>query len=553
MTLTEKTLSSAAIRQASRPIPDVRLQLLRKAIMGEVGISDARPDITVDLREFEWVDKGQGRTWWWALQQLPNLAWSVGDLSALEPNLASEVCELNRSVVCSWMNQSKPDSISAPLTWHDHATALRAIHLFRWTNTLLVLGMDPHSLPMLEQLIVEHTSWLVDPANYSRGNNHGFEQAWVLLEIAADWPGHAVVTGHMALAMSRLQQEIIDSFTAEGVHKENSPGYQYFMIKRIRELKAFLENRGLSIPHTDMDGLIRSADQFLAAMALPDGSLPLIGDTQHKPRQKKYTKSLIESHVELLNKEWFDYTRSGYFIWRKRAANDLPEIHMVMKNMHESQYHRHDDDLMVHLVLDNAVVFGDAGLYAHDRTCPVRAHVRSAYAHSTLHPASSDTPCRNPESLRRKPNMIFIESTGVLLGKTYLYPSLVLSRRCKFIGKSGKLIKITDIVKNHASSPVRMVSGFLVPCGFQVSVQDAAANKEVVLEGEGLVVGLRIMEGSTCSFEMVKGWSSDGTKRAIISDVAGNSKTASKVNMVWEAAPQQQSKLEYVISAFRAD
>ena len=71
---------------------------------------------------------------------------------------------------------------------------------------------------------------------------------------------------------------------------------------------------------------------------------------------------------------------------------------------HFSNYHRHDDDLSIHLYVDGEVIFGDGGLGFYQEKDPKRIFVRSPKAHSTTYPVGVDA-VRNVGNLISKPSM----------------------------------------------------------------------------------------------------------------------------------------------------
>lgn len=538
-------LSDAACKLATQPIRKRNLARLRIAVDGDVAISPSYPDIKIDLRSFDWKDRGYSRNWWWSMQQLPSVAWSAGDLDVLDSEFRKKIMLLNESLIGSWSRECRGKPSTVPLAWHDHASALRAIHLFRWTSSLFAAKCIETDIESNKKLILEHAHWLADSANYSMGNNHGFEQSWILLEIACDWQGVDELRQYEELACRRLRWEVEEAFTSDGVHIENSPEYQYFMLKRLRQLHKFLEARHMELIGLDCARLIKKSEHFLQSLVIPDGRFPLIGDTQNKP---KYRDDLIRYHKQNKGEgdRKVDYSSSGYFIWRSSEREDSPGIHFIMKCAHDSQYHRHDDDLMVHLVVDGDVVFGDSGLYMHDGKCAVREYMRSPYAHSTVFPDGVTRSNRNPNRLRKRPNLIYKEKSFSVMGTTFLFDGLVLSRRCKMIGRRDRIMKISDIANNKHGEDRKMITSFILPWKVQVEVDDEEQIIRIPFTSER-DIELERISGALDRVRIFRGWNGSAKNSAVTSELVGQLADATRLQIEWTARSNSKSKIELLV------
>lgn len=338
------------------------------------GIFEANnfPDLPLDILAFDWQSDGFDRNWWWQLQALPFLNWFCSSFQLQDATEKARYYALCRDGVLRWVEQASTNSES-PLAWHDHASAFRVRNLVNWLIFCHLHGLeidkDPKAQP-LASLIIRHLDWLQKTENYSRHTNHGFDQAMIGLMIglmfASDQFAH-----YRDQNRRRLADEVSFAFTEQGVHKENSPGYQKMMLARIRQLAAF-SNLGEHQISEMGRSYIEAATNFLRAITLPDGNLPLIGDTRGKDTGLPYVQ---KDRMDIL-----DYTESGYAIIRGQVFNR--EFHLVFKNSHISQYHRHDDDLSVHLYFDGHTLLGDGGLGSHNESDPQRILLRSGLAHN---------------------------------------------------------------------------------------------------------------------------------------------------------------------------
>src|SRR5699024_1919100 len=110
---------------------------------------------------------------------------------------------------------------------------------------------------------------------------------------------------------------------------------QRHMLRRLKELRNLA-----SLGEQKLAGLseqyVKKAETFLAAIALPDGNLPMVGDTAGN-----IEKPFIVHNVTTTPYVLYDYSRSGYVIAKGTSASgDL--FYILHKNCHDSNYHRHD-------------------------------------------------------------------------------------------------------------------------------------------------------------------------------------------------------------------
>lgn len=146
------------------------------------------------------------------------------------------------------------------------------------------------------------------------------------------------------------------------------------MLARLKQLRTLAELGDLEITLIS-EKYIEKAEAFLRAITLPSGNLPMLGDTQDDDKGLSYEQ---KEEIDIL-----DYSNSGYLIVRGSVLKK--DFHLIFKSSHLSNYHRHDDDLSVHLYYDGKVVLGDGGLGSHNEKDPRRIALRSKAAHNVPH------------------------------------------------------------------------------------------------------------------------------------------------------------------------
>jgi len=208
------------------------------------------------------------------------------------------------------------------------------------------------------------------------------------------------------VAQNRLLEEVNFAFTEEGVHKENSPGYHVFMMHRLEKLVR-LKAIGGEVVGVEAKKIQDGAERFLEAITLPDGMLPMVGDT--RGGQKGKQTEIPEGPVV------YDFSKSGYVVVKGKYKTK--PYYFLMKNCHDSNYHRHDDDLSIYFWLDGEVLLGDGGLGSHNEKDGKRIQLRSYSSHSV--PFLKSVAYRNRKFLPDEPSLSF--GRGTIKGCSHMF------------------------------------------------------------------------------------------------------------------------------------
>lgn len=362
--------------------------------------------LTLDLKSFDWEDNGQDRNWWWQLQSFPFLAHYRGAFDLLN-EFERKIYLINcLDSIVNWVHKADDKT---PLKWHDHATAFRLRNVLLWMAFCVKNKLNIHLVAekeLLYKFILEHCEWLLSDTNYSKHTNHGFDQAMMLL-IASSMLNDSKFIKYAATAERRLLDEIDFAFTEEGVHKENSPGYQKFMYQRLIQLKE-LDVFGIKGLSNYIEGLIKKTRDFFAAITMPNGMLPMIGDTLFD------TTGLFQPSEGI---EIYDYSKSGYVVAKGFIKNK--DFYFLFKNTHESNYHRHDDDLSIFLYYNGSVLLADGGLGSHNENTIERKSIRSAFNHNCIL-LDGKKAIRDTALLEKKPIIRFLTQEH-FYGESYMF------------------------------------------------------------------------------------------------------------------------------------
>lgn len=396
-------------------------------------------DTYLHIATFDWSSIERDRNWWWQIHSFPFLNWYIDSYSLQSKEERKKYFLVCISIIDNWNKKTK--IFDSPLAWHDHGTAFRTRNIVNWLIFCHTKNIDLEFVTLankieLAKLITNHIEWLSDSNNYSKYTNHGFDQAMILLTISIMFDIDELKKPRL-VSRQRLEEEIKFAFTDEGVHKENSPGYQKFMLGRLKQLK-LLNSLGEQLVSKLAESYIAKAEVFLTAITLPDGYLPMIGDT------KGFELGIWKKNITPESHEVFDYSKSGYVIV-KGNSKKIGDFYLLIKNCHHSNYHRHDDDLMLYLWCNGETILGDGGLYSHNESSKIRRFIRSSFAHSI--PFSSGVFERDNNKLEKPPYLFFDAQRKYIVGESYATGNKV-SRTVDIKNINQGIIELHDEVPN---------------------------------------------------------------------------------------------------------
>lgn len=471
------------------------------------------PDCEMDIDGFEWIGGDRDRNWWWQMQSLPFLAWYINSYD-LQTDLEKEkFFTLCWRSLENWKNKAL--RAESPLVWHDHAAAFRVRNIVNWL-VFCCIHSSQLSDDIKEQvslLVREHLCWLSQDKNFSRYTNHGFDQAMISLIISLIFEDD-LFEEIKIINKERLLEELRHAFTDEGVHKENSPGYQKFMLERVRQLR-IIKMLGEADISDMVDSYVDKAEIFLRALTLPNGYLPMIGDT-------KLEVGLVGGDVDCSKVkpylDVYDYSKSGYLI-AKGVDGQKKSFFLLLKNSHLSNYHRHDDDMMIYLFYDGEVVFGDGGLFNHQEKDSKRKNIRSYRSHCV--------PYIDSLAIRDRRNLSGDAVVEVLSDREFYMESSMFGKRlCRRVCleiEPGLKLKINDRSKEEMTEKVW--ANFLIPHEKKFEIQNNAA----IFRFQGFSCFMRYEAGA--ELFSIQGWDNeDYDGGAYFSEKYGEIKPACRIS-----------------------
>lgn len=182
--------------------------------------------------------------------------------------------ELTKRWMAEWLYVEQASSM-----WGDHSTALRAIILCQLWNVYRESEAAGSRL-MCELLsaIFRHAHKLAHPLFYRADHNHGVTQAYALFAIGLLFPMHPQAQAWAKLGQARLEAQMADNVAADGLHREHSPYYHFYVFRHFVYAYRFAQAYGVVFSQAFTERLQAMLTSG-AYLLKPDGTLPALGDT----------------------------------------------------------------------------------------------------------------------------------------------------------------------------------------------------------------------------------------------------------------------------------
>ena len=252
--------------------------------------------------------------------------------------------------------------------WNARAVATR---LVCWAVAGQMLGLrvgDPDA-DWLGREIGLHGLFLRDNLELDLRGNHLFRDA-VGLVFANE------LAGGVPDALDWLERQVAEQILPDGCHVERAPFYHAVCTQDLLEVRLLLGDRA----PTWLDEALGRATGFLAAIALGDGEIPLLGDGWLGEVSTPLLLSVARGLVEPMPPEAPE-RHSGLVAlhagpWRvvMRAGRHAPD---------EQMGHAHADLLSFDASFDRTRVVTDTGTLLYDAG-PDRQRIRGTAAHNTI-------------------------------------------------------------------------------------------------------------------------------------------------------------------------
>jgi hypothetical protein len=304
-----------------------------------------------------WSDERDGLLFLFHLHGFADLArYAAGPPSADADALWVQVLE-------DWLATCRSPARPA---WHPFPTSGRVI---AWCAALSRGGWPEALADRMRTSLERQLRLLRRCVEYDIGGNH------VLRNAAALTIGGACLelTAARRHGTRLLERELSRQLLADGGHEERSPAYHRTVLADLDDVATVLRrSRGLS-PEW-LDAARERMRRWLAALAGPDGALPLLNDAWEGPP------------VAPLTEPFTDLAATGYVVLRHTRDHAVLDVAPVAPP--HLPPHAHADVLSFSLWADGEPLVVDPGSFAY--AGPARARFRGTAAHATVEIDGSD-------------------------------------------------------------------------------------------------------------------------------------------------------------------
>lgn len=492
-----RTSPDGMVRTFRRERANVRLRPYEVLFEGDRW-SPATRELAEELIEGRWHPTEQR-----AVEMCPPVAWDdvVADdrslhfhlhswtplgtsLSAFDRTRHARYLRAALALALDWVRRYPSLEDASPFAWYDMAVGVRACRLaYLLDAATRAPFVDDEVVADLVRSVLLHREALAREGFFPAHSNHGFYVAAGEAALALRFPELPGMQESRDRARARLDRLIHDQFTAEGVHREHSPGYQWMVLDTLEGLMAADLLRA-----EDHQASLDRIQDATAWFVLPDGHLAMFGDTDRHsmtgcdwPHVRSDALRFVLSRgaegrppVDLFRA----FPASGYVVFRSewpRGPEDFSDpSYLAQTCAFHSRTHKHADDLSFIWYDRGREILVDAGRYGYrGRTPPGsslwndgfwyadpnRIYVESTRAHNTVEVDGRNFPRRGVEpygsALAR-----WGESAGLFYSESAARHWESLSHRRVLLLRPGDWLLVFDWLVDEESAPHRFVQRF---------------------------------------------------------------------------------------------
>lgn len=279
-----------------------------------------------------------------------------------------------------WWRDQKARRPTA-LSWNDMGSGIRSLKLafFLERHRLGDLELTRQELSDLFELVDAHARFNARSENIDTGN-HGVIQAIGYRQLCRQAPDRRACRGAEARSAKYLRRLLRLQFTDEGIHREHSPGYHFYVTGLLADLR--LAELFGDVP--DVSAIARRAHANRAWLVFPNREVSRIGDGGDTYEGEPLHQAAWTHEIAGQTYAIGDFSRSGYAIVRTLGAEDIEHQSMLfMAAMYYDNHHKQADDLSFELFERGQRVLIDSGRYDFEWHA-MRSYVYSAAAHNTV-------------------------------------------------------------------------------------------------------------------------------------------------------------------------
>ncbi len=329
------------------------------------------------------------------LNELHSLQFLTNFIDEYHSTGKSEYFEVIDRVLADWLEHNPYDKPAHNRAWFEGTVFKRLLALVYLLEQTRSINL-PRQVPLRVLLIMvhQHAEYLMSEQIYRPNSNHGMRQDQALLTAALAAPYFNRSREWMRTALKRLRTfQIETGFSREGVWKEHSPTYHYYVMNLLESIFELIELNRLPEDVGFLQNLRIKSQRYLTHVLTPLGRFPPAGDSNEKIQpdshavspQLLYTLTRGTRGSPPSDLDGF-FPDAGEVVFRDTWGRpDRPADRVLYFHMHAALHpgfgHRHADELSFVLHALGRWSILETGKHSYDPG-PIRDHVESAPAHN---------------------------------------------------------------------------------------------------------------------------------------------------------------------------
>ena len=269
----------------------------------------------------------------------------------------------------SWFdNNPRFNFFPSHYSWGDHTVALRLINVvsfFSYLNSISVYNIDKTLKSKFNKFLTQHIAFLLQNNNYSFKNNHGIFQDVAVLYAAQYLNNNSEIVEY---ASRRLLDQVKITYSSNGMHLENSPGYHIKITELISRVFSFDLKENVYLK--EVQELIKKATKLNYLLLDNENIVVPIGDTAYPVKQ---------FNTEVPSTDYFHIkdNESGSFIYKDN------EVYFFAKSTGVLDTHSHQDDGSFVMGFDSGLIISEVGFLDYTNS-KKRKLSKGRYSHNSL-------------------------------------------------------------------------------------------------------------------------------------------------------------------------
>ncbi|MGE0088173.1 MAG: heparinase II/III-family protein [Bacteroidales bacterium] len=291
--------------------------------------------------------------------------------------------EKSKEIINIWKNYLDTEiSHENKMIWHDETTARRLFAMLYAYDYLKVLN-DPMLNNIIELQLRDHASKLSQEESYTRNNNHGMFQSLSMYAYSLynDWD--SLSNAYHDLALARIMDYFLFTFTYDGISKENTPSYHYLISKQLGDfIQAYKAIEEIEI-NKKLSSVYEKSKFYSINLLQPNDSIPTLGDNTSFDPKNSYGDIINDNSIRTYKLNNVCFKETGYAIMRKKW-HDPNSFYLFFSAAYHHWSHKHNDDLSFLMTFNGNDILIDCSFFGYEYDKDIVKFGYSSFAHNSL-------------------------------------------------------------------------------------------------------------------------------------------------------------------------